>query len=54
MNNVRDNYRNILADIADMNLLESIVNEITGNKVNLIKDSDDLSKYIRESEYALS
>jgi len=54
MNNVRDNYRNILADIADMNLLESIVNEITGNNVNLIKDSDDLSKYIRESEYALS
>lgn len=54
MNIVRQLYREILAEIADSNLLADILSQILGYKVTLEKDTRDLSKYIRESEYALS
>lgn len=55
MNEVRDTYKEILASIADSDLLQNIVREITGNnKLTIIKDSDDLSKHIMKSKYALS
>lgn len=54
MNNVRENYRNILADIADSNLLQDILNELDGTNQKYTKFSDDLGDLIRESEYALS
>ena len=55
MNKLRQNYIDILAEIADSTLLQDILNEITGNPEGTIdKLSDDLGDCIRESEYALS
>lgn len=54
INQVRDNYRQILAEIAEMDLLGDILTEITGNPVSFKKYSNDLADLIRESEYALS
>lgn len=54
MNHVRENYRKILANIAEMDLLGDILSTITGNPVSFNKYSDDLSKDILQSEYALS
>lgn len=47
-------YREILAEIADMDLLASILSEITGKAVLIQKDSNDLGKDILASQYALS
>ena len=54
MNKVRANYIDIMCEIADSNLLENIISELLGTKVKVTKRSNNLSKYIRESEYALS
>lgn len=54
MNEVRQNYSDILAEIADSNLLEDILNEITGKSGHLHKYTTGLSSKIRSSEYALS
>lgn len=54
MPKVMDLYRDILAEMAEMNLLEDIISQITGSKVELCKYSDDLANDIRCSEYALS
>ncbi len=43
-----------MADIADMNLLESILIEITGKEDTLRKYSNNLGDLIREAEYHLS
>ena len=53
-NKVRMNYIQILCDIADSNLLADILSQLKGSKVYIDKTSNDLSKYIKESEYALS
>jgi len=54
MNKVRQNYMDIMREIADMNLLEGIAREITGNRHFTIKriDTDLASKL--DGEYALS
>lgn len=54
MQEVNQLYREVLADIADMDLLASILSEITGKSVQITKDSNDLAKDILASEYALS
>ena len=54
MSKVTQLYREILAEIADSNLLANILSEISGTKVILTKFSNDLSKDILNSEYALS
>lgn len=54
MNKVRSNYRTILAELADSNALSTFIKDVTGNTVVLGKDSNDLSKDILNSEYALS
>ena len=54
MNNVRSNYKEILADLADSNALSTFIKDVTGSNEKLVKDSTDLSKYILNSEYALS
>jgi len=55
MNKVRKHYIDILAEIAESNLLQDILREITGDD-ELIhrKMSYDLADKIRECEYALS
>lgn len=54
VNLMRDNYRKILADLAEMPVLENILNSITKSEGTIKKFSTDLSKHILESEYALS
>jgi hypothetical protein len=54
MNNVRENYRDILAWIARSNIIENILSEIRGSKVRYEKHSNDLSTHIKESNYSLS
>jgi hypothetical protein len=54
MNNVRDNYRVILAKLADSDALSTFIKDVTGDNIVLIKDSANLSKHILNSEYALS
>ena len=54
MNKLRQNYIDILCEIADSDMLGDILREITSSTEVLKKYSNDLSKYIRESEYALS
>jgi len=54
MQRVRELYKRIMAEIADMDLLESILSEISGTSVQLNKFSDNLSQSILDSEYALS
>ena len=53
-NQVRENYREILAEIADSDLLQDILSELYGYVQRITKDSYDLHKDILESEYALS
>lgn len=54
MNQLTQNYRTILAGIADSDLLSDILSEIRGEHVVLNKFSDDLSTDILGSKYALS
>lgn len=54
MPKVMDLYREILAELAERNLLQDIIQEITGREEELDKYTDDLASHIRNSEYALS
>ena len=54
INEVRDNYRQILAEIAESDLLADILSQISGYEVEIEKLSNDLADDIRNSEYALS
>ena len=54
MDTVRKMYNSILAQIASTNLLERILNEITGFNGTLQKKSHDLAASILEANYALS
>ena len=53
-NDVRQQYINILAELADSEILSNIATQITGRHVPVNKLSNNLSTYIRQSEYALS
>lgn len=54
MNEVRQNYVDILAEVSDMNLLEDILGQIVGHPITYIKYSDNYSDFVKQSEYALS
>lgn len=55
MQNVRENYRDSLVTIAESNLLETILQEISGNpKLTYTKFSNNLGAKIRKAEYCLS
>lgn len=54
MNDVRYNYKEILAEIAEQDLLGNILSQILGYDVSIAKFSKDLPELIRQSEYALS
>jgi DNA-directed RNA polymerase len=47
-------YREILADIAQSNLLADILSEISGKNISIAKDNDDLHIDILASKYAIS
>ena len=54
MNKVRINYNETLAEIAESNLLQDMLREITEYNGTIKKMSTDLGDYIRQSNYALS
>ena len=43
-----------MAQIADSTMLSAMASQISGKQVPVVKLSNDLSKYIRQSEYMLS
>lgn len=53
VNHVRQNYINILADLADSNLLTDLLRQITGKQDTYQKLSSNLSDLIKKSEYGL-
>ena len=54
INNLRYHYREILAELADSDLMADILSQIHGDKGTLTKLSSDLSTHIRKSSYSLS
>lgn len=55
MNKVRYWYKEILAELADSNILQDMLREITGdNTIEIQKLSEGLGDIIRQSNYALS
>jgi DNA-directed RNA polymerase len=55
MNNVRNNYKEILSRIARSNLLQDILRQVTGDaNLTYAKEVNDLPDLILEAEYALS
>lgn len=53
-NFVRSHYREILADIADSNLLDDLLSQVYGTKGSFPKLSNNLGEVIRKSNYGLS
>lgn len=54
MNRVRQWYRECVAEVAEMNLVENICSQIAGRHISFKKFSNNLAKDILNSEYALS
>lgn len=55
MNMVRQNYIDIMAEVAEMDLVTNILSQINpARQIRFHKHSEDLSTDIREAEYALS
>lgn len=52
-NAVRYWYKEIVAEIAESDMLQFIVSQIVGYQVNLIKKSNNLGALIRKSSYAI-
>lgn len=52
-NRVRHHYKEILAEIAESDMLAYLLTSLTGNKVTVEKEAD-IADLIRESEYCLS
>lgn len=53
MNHLRSHYRDILAELADSELLTDLLSQINGIEGSYEKLTPDLSKYIRQSNYGL-
>lgn len=54
MNEVRQLYRDVLAEVADMNLVSAILSQIAGRTVGYSPSGTSLRPEIMQSEYALS
>ena len=54
MNHIRQTYIDIFAEMADSNMLETMLSMLTDKPVSIIKLSDNLADEIRASEYSLS
>ena len=54
MNAVREQYVEVLASIAEQNLVTSVLSQISGRTFNFHKKTKDLPELIRGSDYALS
>lgn len=54
MNYLRSQYINILAELADSDLISDLLSQIHGTPGHFAKKSGNLSQLIRKSNYALS
>lgn len=54
MNQVRQLYRDVLSEVADMNLVSAILSQIAGRTVAYSPNGPSLRPQIQKSEYALS
>ncbi len=55
MNVVRYWYKELLAELADSHIMQSIIRQICNNdKITLDRASEDLGNYIRKSNYGLA
>ena len=54
MNHLRSHYRDILAELADSDLLSDLLSQIKGVEGTYEKLTPDLSKYIQQSNYSLA
>ena len=52
-NAVRYHYKEVMAELAESNILQFIVSQIVGKQVTYIKASNDLADKIRNSNYAI-
>ena len=53
INHVRQNYINVLATLANSTLLNDLLSQLYGEEVAFAKGIENLSDYIRNSQYAL-
>lgn len=53
MNRLRYHYKEIMADLADSEILSDIFSQLLGKKVTYVKKSNNLSEKIRQSNYGL-
>lgn len=53
LNHLRQQYINILSELADSSLLDDLLSQVTGRPQHFVKFSPDLSKHIQKSNYAL-
>lgn len=53
LNDLRNHYRNVLADMAESNMLSDILSQINGRTISVNKLNPDLHHKIRESNYAI-
>lgn len=53
MNHLRRHYANIMADLADSNIIEWVLSQIHNTKGTYTKESENLGDLIRKSAYAL-
>lgn len=54
LNYLRQQYINVLAELADSNVMSDLMSQLLGYKVTYKKLSTNLSSLIRQSNYALS
>lgn len=54
VNHMRQHYINILAELADSDIVSDILSQLHGTPGSFTKLSNDLSKHIRNANYALS
>ena len=54
MNHVRQTYIDLLAELADSNILDAILSDVNGSPIHVEKLSKNLSKLIRQAEYPLA
>lgn len=53
MNQLRYHYKEIMADLADSEILSDIFSQLMGKKVTYVKKSNNLAEKIRQSNYGL-
>jgi DNA-directed RNA polymerase len=54
LNNVRENYRNLLCEVAEMNTVSMILSQIADRHIGYTKLSNRLPGLIKDAEYCLS